>query len=99
MKIVVLDGYMANPGDLSWADFEKLGDLTVFDRTAKDQLVDRLQGAQIAVTNKVAFNRDTLHALASLQYISVIATGYNIVDIAAAKERGIAVSNVPEYST
>lgn len=99
MKIVVLDGHTANPGDLSWAEFAKFGELTVHDRTAKEQIIDRLQGAQVAITNKVALDRELIHSLETLRYISIIATGYNIVDVAAARERGIAVSNVPEYST
>ncbi len=99
MKIVILDGHTANPGDLTWAEFAKFGELTVHERTSKEQISDRLQGAQIAITNKVVLDRETIHSLGSLRYISVTATGYNIVDVAAAKERGIAVSNVPEYST
>jgi glycerate dehydrogenase len=99
MKIVILDGYTADPGDLSWDEFAKLGKLTVFDRTAKEQMVARLQGAAIALTNKAVLNRDVIAALPDLRYIGVTATGYNVVDIAAARERGIVVCNVPEYST
>lgn len=99
MKIVVLDGHTANPGDLNWDEFKNLGDLEVFPRTSEDQIVNRLQGAAIAMTNKVAINRKTISALPDLRYIGVVATGYNIVDVEAARERGIVVTNVPEYST
>ena len=99
MKIVVLDGHTANPGDLNWDEFKNLGDLEVFPRTGEDQIVSRLQGAAIAMTNKVAINRKTISALPDLRYIGVVATGYNIVDVEAARERGIIVTNVPEYST
>jgi glycerate dehydrogenase len=99
MKIVILDGYTADPGDLSWDEFAKLGKLTVFDRTAKEQIVPRLKGVAIAVTNKAVLDRDIISALPDLRYIGVTATGYNIVDIGAAQERGIVVCNVPEYST
>lgn len=99
MKIVILDGYAANPGDLNWDEFAKLGELEVFDRTRAQEMVERLQGAAVAITNKAAINRQTMAALPDLRYIGVTATGYNIVDIAAARERGIVVTNVPEYST
>lgn len=99
MKIVVLDGHTANPGDLSWDEFAKLGELQVFDCTAKEQMVGRLRGAAIALTNKAVLDRAVISALPDLRYIGVTATGYNIVDIAAARERGIVVCNVPEYST
>lgn len=99
MKIVILDGYAANPGDLSWDEFARLGELEVFDRTSREQMVERLRGAAIAITNKAVISRDMILALPDLQYIGVTATGYNIVDVAAARERGIVVSNVPEYST
>jgi glycerate dehydrogenase len=99
MKIVILDGHAANPGDLSWDEFAKLDELEVFDRTAKEQMVARLQGAAIALTNKAVLDRAVISALPDLRYIGVTATGYNIVDIAAARERGIVVCNVPEYGT
>lgn len=99
MKIVVLDGHTANPGDLNWDEFKNLGDLEVFPRTSQDQIISRLQGAAAAITNKVAINQNTLSALPALRYIGVCATGYNIVDIEAAREHGIIVTNVPEYST
>jgi glycerate dehydrogenase len=99
MKIVVLDGHAANPGDLSWDEFAKLGELEVFDRTTKEQMVARLRGAAVALTNKAVLDRAVIATLPDLRFIGVTATGYNIVDIAAARERGIVVCNVPEYST
>ena len=99
MKIVILDGHAANPGDVSWDEFASLGDLEVFPRTSGEQMGSRLQGAAIAITNKAVLNRNTLLALPGLRYIGVSATGYNNVDIQAASERGIVVTNVPEYST
>lgn len=99
MKIVILDGHAANPGDLSWDEFASLGELEVFPRTSEGQIISRLQGATIAITNKAVLNRNALLALPDLRYIGVSATGYNIVDIVAARERGIIVTNVPEYST
>lgn len=99
MKIVILDAHAANPGDLSWDEFAKLGQLEIFPRTTEAQTVERLRGAAIALTNKAVINRQMMAALPELRYIGVTATGYNIVDIAAARERGITVCNVPEYST
>jgi len=99
MKIVILDGHTANPGDLSWDEFAKLGELEVFDRTTKEQMVARLQGTAVALTNKAVLDRGIISALPELRFIGVTATGYNIVDIAAARKRGIVVCNVPEYST
>jgi glycerate dehydrogenase len=99
MKIVILDGYTANPGDLSWDEFAKLGTLEVFERTSGEQTITRLQGAAVAITNKVVLDRKIISALPDLRYIGVTATGYNIVDTEAARERGIVVCNVPEYST
>jgi glycerate dehydrogenase len=99
MKIVILDGHTANPGDLSWDEFAQFGKVEVFERTGAEEIVGRLQGAAIAVTNKAVINRQAMLALPDLRYIGVTATGYNIVDIAAARERGIVVTNVPEYST
>lgn len=99
MKLVILDGHTANPGDLSWEEFEKLGDLEVFERTSGEQMIGRLQGAAIALTNKAFINRQMMCALPDLRYIGVTATGYNIVDVQVARERGIIVCNVPEYST
>lgn len=99
MKIVVLDGYCANPGDLSWKKIGNLGELTVYDRTAPQDVLSRAQDAEILFTNKTVLSADTLAKLPRCRFIGVLATGYNIVDIAAAKEQGIVVANVPAYST
>jgi glycerate dehydrogenase len=99
MKIVVLDGYTLNPGDLSWDVLKKIGDVTIYDRTPTDKIVERAAGAEIVYTNKTPLNREVLNQLASLKYIGVLATGYNIVDTEAAKENGVIVTNVPGYGT
>jgi glycerate dehydrogenase len=99
MKIVVLDGYTLNPGDLSWTGLEAQGRLTVYDRTAPDQVVERAKEATIVLTNKTALTADQLAQLPELKFISVLATGYNIIDIEATKQLGITVSNVPGYSS
>lgn len=99
MKIVVLDGYTLNPGDLSWEGVEKLAEVTVYDRTPADQIVERAQDADIVFTNKTPLDAATLDQLPNLKFISVLATGFNIVDIATAKKKGVVVSNVPGYGT
>ena len=99
MKIVVLDGYTANPGDLSWEGLELLGEVTVYDRTKPSETVTRAAEAEIVITNKVVIGREEMAQLPHLIYIGVLATGYNVVDIAAARDRGIIVTNVPAYST
>lgn len=99
MKIVALDGYAANPGDLSWDELKALGECTIYERTAPEEVLEHATGAEILLTNKVVLNAETIAALPDLKYIGVLATGYNIVDIAAAKERGIIVTNIPAYST
>ena len=99
MKIVVLDGFTANPGDLSWKGLEELGTITVFDRTKPGETVARAADADIVLTNKVIISREIMMQLPQLKYIGVLATGYNVVDIEAAHERGIIVTNVPAYST
>ena len=99
MKIVILDGYTTNAGDLSWNGIIELGDLTVYDRTAPDEVIERCLGAEAVLTNKVVFTDDVMQALPQLKYIGVMATGYNVVDIDAARRRGIVVTNVPAYST
>ena len=99
MKIVILDGYTANPGDLSWSELEALGDVTVYDRTKPEDTVARAADAEVVLTNKVVLGRKEIEQLPHLQYIGVLATGYNVVDIAAAHEHGITVTNVPAYST
>ena len=99
MKIVILDGYTANPGDMSWKELEELGTLTVYDRTRPEETVARAADAEIVLTNKVVISREVMAQLPQLKYIGVLATGYNVVDINAAHERGIIVTNVPAYST
>ncbi|MCM2265628.1 MAG: D-2-hydroxyacid dehydrogenase [Desulfuromonadales bacterium] len=99
MKIVVLDGHAANPGDLDWAPLAALGDLTVHDRTPAALMLERAAGAQVVLTNKVLLGAAEMAALPELRYIGVLATGYNVVDVAAARERGVVVTNVPAYST
>ena len=99
MKITVLDGYALNPGDNPWSAIEQLGDLTVYDRTPPELVFERAKDADILLTNKTVLDRKILAALKNLKFIIVIATGYNIVDIAAAAELGIPVSNVPTYGT
>jgi len=99
MKIVILDGYTENPGDLSWDGFSALGELTVHDRTAKEDILPGIGDAEIVYTNKTPLTKATIDAAPNLKYIGVLATGYNIVDVAAAKERGIVVTNIPTYGT
>lgn len=99
MKIVVLDGYTLNPGDLSWEQFKSLGEFETYDRTPAALTVERARDAGIVLTNKTLLDRAVIAALPQLRYIGVLATGYNVVDIAAARERGIPVCNVPEYGT
>ena len=99
VKIVVLDGYTENPGDLSWEKLEALGELTVYDRTPEDKVVERIGDAEIVYTNKTPITRETMDACPNIKFISVLATGYNIVDCAAAGEKGIPVTNVPTYGT
>ena len=98
-RIVALDGYGLNPGDLSWENMAELGELTVYDRTAPDEIVSRATGAEIVLTNKTPLTQETLEKLPQLRYIGVLATGYNIVDTEAAKKRGIVVTNIPAYSS
>src|SRR5580765_437437 len=99
MKIVVLDGYALNPGDLSWDKIKQMGDLTVFDRTPADKVFDRAKDAEIILTNKTPVSAEVINKLSSLKYIGVLATGYNIVDVEAAKKKGVLVTNVPGYGT
>lgn len=102
MKIVILDGYTENPGDLSWAGFEALGELTVYDRTSltdPNETIERIGNAEIVITNKTPITRDIFYACPTIQYVGVLATGYNVVDVAAAKEFGVAVTNIPTYGT
>lgn len=99
MKIVILDGYTENPGDLSWKGFEKLGELTVFDRTARDEIVSRIGDAEIIITNKTPISAETFAACTNLKYVGVLATGFNVVDINAAKQNSVVVTNIPTYGT
>ncbi len=99
MKIVILDGYGLNPGDLDWKAFEALGDVTVYDYTAPEDAASRMLGAEAVITNKTVLNRTLIEGCETLRYIGVLATGYNVVDLTAAAERGISVTNVPAYST
>lgn len=99
MKICILDGYSLNPGDLDWSPVERLGDVTLFDRTPADKIVERAADADIVLTNKVPFSADTLRQLPRLRFICVLATGYNIIDTEAAARQGVAVANIPAYST
>ena len=99
MKIVILDGYTENPGDLSWDGFQALGEVTVYDRTPADQIVSRIGDAEVVIINKTPITEQVLEACPSIKYIGVLATGYNVVDIEAAKKRGIPVSNIPTYGT
>ncbi len=99
MQIVVLDGHTLNPGDLTWASLEAFGDCTVYQRTAAEQIVERAHDAKIILTNKVLLPAETLAKLPKLKYIGVLATGYNVIDLEAAKTQNIVVCNVPGYST
>lgn len=99
MRIVVLDGYTLNPGDLSWKRLEELGDVTVYDRTPINKVVQRGERAQILLTNKTPVREEAIQQLDRLEYIGVLATGYDVVDIHAAKDRGIVVTNIPTYGT
>ena len=99
MKIVIVDGYTLNPGDLSWAELEKLGTVEIHDRSTPEELLERAANADIILTNKAPLSRETIGKLPKLKYIGVTATGYNIVDTEAASERGIPVANVPAYGS
>lgn len=99
MKIVILDGYTANPGDLSWGSLKEMGEVTVYERTRCEEIAGRAADADIVLTNKVVMDREMMALLPRLKYIGVLATGYNVVDIEAARERDIIVTNVPAYST
>ncbi len=102
MKIVILDGYTENPGDLSWEGFEKLGDVTVYDRTPLNdnaEIIKRIGDAEVVYTNKTPLPKEVFEACPSIKFVGVLATGYNVVDVATAKEKGIPVSNIPTYGT
>jgi glycerate dehydrogenase len=99
MKITVLDGYAANPGDLSWDELHALGECHIYDRTLPNEVVERCKDADAVLTNKVVLDRNIIEALPNLKYIGVLATGFNVIDLAAATEHQIVVTNIPAYST
>lgn len=99
MKIIVLDGYTLNPGDISWEGLEKLGELTVYDRTRPEEIVQRIGDGEIVYTNKTPLTKETLKACPGIKFIGVLATGYNVVDVEAARALGIQVANIPTYGT
>ena len=99
MKLVVLDGYTENPGDLSWDVLRQFGDVTVYDRTDEADVIERIAGADIVIGNKTRISAEAMASDSALKYITILATGYDVVDVAAARERGIPVSNVPSYGT
>ena len=99
MKITVLDGYGLNPGDMSWDEVKALGDVEIFDRTPREQVVERAKDSEIILTNKVKIDDEIMSQLPQLMYVGVLATGYNVVDVKAANKRGIIVTNIPTYST
>lgn len=102
MKIVVLDGYALNPGDLSWEQMEKLGELVVYDRTSltdENEIMERIGDAEVVITNKTPVSKNVMNSCTNIKYIGVLATGYNIVDYVSAKEKNIAVTNIPTYGT
>ena len=98
-RIVVLDGYTLNPGDLSWHELQALGDLSVHERTPRELVASRAAGAEVVLTNKTIVDSAAIQALPRLRYLGVLATGYNVVDIAAAAQRAIPVTNIPGYGT
>lgn len=99
MKIVMLDGYTTNPGDLSWDFLKKFGDVEIYDRTPLDKITERCKNAEIVITNKTPITKERIDALPNLKFIALLSTGYNIVDYVYLKEKGIPVSNIPSYST
>ena len=99
MNMVVLDGYTENPGDISWGPLERLGELKVYDRTAEQEATERIGTAEIVFTNKTPVSKETISRCSRLKYIGVLATGYNVVDVKAAMEAGIVVTNIPSYGT
>src|SRR5659263_352543 len=98
-KIVVLDGYTANPGDLSWKPFEEFGEMQVYDRTQESDILSRIGDAAIVFTNKTPFTRQTFASLPNLKYLGAMSTGYNVIDVEAARDMGVTVTYVPEYAT
>ncbi len=99
IKITILDGNALNPGDLSWEGFEEMGQVTLYDRTPQDKTAERIGDAEIVLTNKTAITREVLDQCPSIRYVGVLATGYNVVDVEAAREKGVVVTNIPSYGT
>ena len=99
MKIVILDGYTANPGDYAWKELNSFGEVEIYDRTSRDEVIARAKDADMVLTNKVVLKGETLAQLPQLKYIGILATGYNIIDVEETRARGIVVANVPAYST
>ena len=99
MKIVILDGYAENPGDLSWEGFASLGELTVYERTRPEETIRRIGDTPLVINNKTVISAQVMDACPHLRYIGVLATGYNVVDVTEAKMRGIVVTNIPAYGT
>lgn len=99
MKLVVLDGYTLNPGDLDWSSMESLGETKIYDRTSENEIFDRIQDADIVLTNKTPLRKELIERCNRLRLISVLATGYDVVDVDAASKKGIVVCNVPSYGT
>lgn len=99
MEIVVLDGYVENPGDLSWDGFSKFGELTVYDRTPADKIIERIGDSKIVLTNKTPITQETIKACNNIEYVGLLSTGYNVIDLEAAKDANIVVTNIPGYST
>lgn len=99
LNLVILDGFTSNPGDLSWEELKAVSNLTIYDKTSADELIERCKEADAVLTNKVAFSKEIMDALPRLKYIGVLATGYNIVDVEAARAKNICVTNIPSYST
>lgn len=99
MKIVVLDGYAANPGDISWEPWNELGEVVIYERTSPEEVIERAAEADVVLTNKVVISAEVMAGLPRLRYVGVLATGYNVVDLAAARQHGVVVTNIPAYST
>ena len=99
MKIVVLDGYTLNPGDLNWSSLEALGEIVVYDRTSEEDIISRISDAIVVLTNKTSLTEETFKACKNLKYVGVLATGYNVVDVKSATKHGIVVTNIPTYGT
>ncbi|WP_338044751.1 hypothetical protein [Paenibacillus periandrae] len=99
MKIVVLDGYTLNPGDPTWDRLEKIGELKIYDRTPAEKIIERIEDAEIVFSNKTPLTKEIFLKLPGIKYVGLLSTGYNVVDVDAAKEAGVKVTNVPTYGT